>query len=108
MSRALFAVAFFSLGCVHSVKPHQIITIDVSLLMEARQYVQTVKKHMPEWDADYVGQFERAEIAEVNGDVRVCEAESDPEKFLDDANQLMIDAEALLALDKSLQNRNVI
>lgn len=75
---------------------------------DAHDFVMAVAESMPKWDADYVGRFERAEIALVKSDILICNQDTDVDDFMIDVQQLRIDDAALVALDDALQKEHVI
>lgn len=81
---------------------------DDLLVSEARSYVAHLAGILPAWDADYLGQFERAEIAAVRADINNCNTASTDEDFMAFAQRLMEDAAALRALDEKLAKDSVI
>lgn len=85
-------------GCSLHVRPVYVAAPHDALLAEAQQFVDTVAAKVPEWDADegFV-QYESAEIQAVKADIVRCRA-GDGE-LLENAEQLRIDWERLVALD---------
>lgn len=77
-------------------------------LKEARDYMMYVAEKMPEWDADYVGRFERKEIETVKSDIFAASQAPSVDDFLIDIQQLRDDAAALIALDEALNKERVI
>ena len=75
---------------------------------DAHEFMLAVAEKMPVWDADALGQFERAEISTVKEDIMAAQAEISADDFLIDIEQLHEDVNALLALDEALTKRRVI
>lgn len=106
LSLAVHMLLLFCCGCA-AHRPIGSLRSD-ALVREAKGYVVDVKSRMPLWDADYVGQFEREEIARVKADIFAAQMAPTRLALLEAAARLHRDFDSLRALDERLKVHAVL
>jgi hypothetical protein len=103
MTKTVWLLLLVVTGCAHK----RVVGPPLPLVSEARAYVAGIASNMALWDADLVGEYERAEIARVKMDIAAANRESDTVGFLTAAAKLHIDWNTLLALDERLKRHGI-
>jgi hypothetical protein len=95
------------MGCAAHRRPVAAVAIANPKLDDADEFIGTVARKMPMWDADDISRYERAEIATVKADIALARQDEATGAFLEDVSKLRNDWDVLVALDEMLKKESL-
>ena len=94
-------------GCA-AHKPIAAVLPPDAEVAEGKDFVVAVAGKMPLWDADAISIYEREQIATVKADIAMAQQQDGRSAFLDYVTRLHQDWDALIALDETLKEEQLI